>query len=80
MKCFQKRKHLVLMFKNKLEGEFQMRLNMLALVSLMIILFLNQIVIILEKEKLEKRILLIFKIINGKPLTIGEKNYVRKYR
>ncbi len=57
-----------------------MQLNMLVPVSFIVILFLNQIVIILEKEKLEKRILLIFKIINSKPLTIKEINYVRKYR
>ncbi len=54
-------------------------MKILFLIILTFLLF-NQFVIILEKEKLEKRILLIFKIINGKPLTIREKNYVRKYR
>lgn len=57
-----------------------MKLDILALVSFMVILFINQIVIILEKENLEKRIRIIFKIMNGKPLTVREKNYVRKYR
>lgn len=57
-----------------------MQLDILILVSFMVILFLNQIVIILEKEKLEKRMLIIFKIINGKSLTVKEKNYVRKFR
>ncbi len=68
------------MLKNKFKGEIQMQLNMLVPISFMVILFLNQIVIILEKEKLEKRMLIIFKIMNGKALTIKEKNYVRKYR
>ncbi len=67
-------------FKNKLKGEFQMRLDMLVPVSFVVILFINQIIIILEKEKLEKKILIIFKMINGKPLTVKEKTYVRKYR
>lgn len=57
-----------------------MQLNILVPISFMVILFLNQIVIILEKENLEKRIRTIFKIMNGKPLTVKEKNYVRKYR
>lgn len=44
------------------------------------VLFINQIVIILEKEKLEKKLNVIFKIINGKPLTGKEKEYVRKFK
>lgn len=57
-----------------------MQLDRLVTISFMVILFINQIVIILEKEKLEKRIRIILKIMNGKPLTVREKNYVRKYR
>ena len=44
------------------------------------VLFINQIVIILEKEKLEKKLNVIFKIINGKPLTRKEEKYARKFK
>ena len=44
------------------------------------VLFINQIVIILEKEKLEKKLNVIFKIINGKSLTRKEKEYARKFK
>ena len=44
------------------------------------VLFINQIVIILEKEKLEKKIKIILKIINVKSLTKKEKKYARKLK
>jgi len=44
------------------------------------VLFINQIVIILEKEKLEKKIKIILKIMYGKPLTKKEKKYARKLK
>ena len=44
------------------------------------VLFINQIVIILEKEKLEEKLNVIFKIINGKPLTRKEEEYARKFK
>lgn len=43
-----------------------------------VILFINQIVIILEKEKLEKEVLIAFKIAHKKSLTREEQKYVRK--
>lgn len=43
-------------------------------------LFINQIVIILEKEKLEKKIKVILKIVNGEPLTKKEKKYAGKFK
>lgn len=44
------------------------------------VLFINQIVIILEKEKLEKKIKIILKIMYVKPLTKKEKKYARKLK
>lgn len=43
-------------------------------------LFISQIVIILEKEKLEKKLNIILKIANGEPLTKEEKKYARKLK
>lgn len=43
-------------------------------------LFINQIVIILEKEKQAKEIRIIMKIINGEPLTRKEKKHVGKVK
>lgn len=43
-------------------------------------LFINQIIIILEKEKLEKKIKIIMKIMNGEPLTRKEKKHVGKVK
>ena len=44
------------------------------------VLFINQIVIILEKEKLEKKLNIILKIANGEPLTKEEKKHARKFK
>ena len=41
------------------------------------VLFINQIVIILEKERMEKKIKIILKIMYEKPLTRKEKEYAR---
>lgn len=54
--------------------------NEVLLLFLITILFINQIVIILEKETLENRITAILKIIHKKPLTKKETEYVRKFR
>lgn len=52
----------------------------LILLILITILFINQIVIILEKENLENKVTAILKIIHKKPLTKKEEKYVGKYR
>lgn len=52
----------------------------LILLILITILFINQIVIILEKENLENKVTAILKIIYKKPLTKKEEKYVGKYR
>lgn len=44
------------------------------------VLFINQIVIILEKEKLEKKLNIILKIANGEPLTKEERKHARKLK
>lgn len=44
------------------------------------VLFINQIIMILEKEKLEKKIKIILKIMYGKPLTKKERGYARKFK
>ncbi len=38
-------------------------------------LFINQIIIILEKEKLKKQLRIVLKRINGQPLTKKEEKY-----
>ena len=43
-------------------------------------LIFNQIVIILEKEKLEKKIKVILKIVNGEQLKKKEKKYAGKFK
>ena len=48
-------------------------------VSIVTLIF-NQIVIILEKEKMEKKIKVILKIVNGEPLTKKEKKYAGKFK
>lgn len=69
------------MFKNKVKGEIKMLItNEILLLFLIAILFINQIVIILEKEKLESKITVILKILHKKPLTKKETEYVRKFR
>ena len=50
------------------------------IVFLTTILLFNQIIIVLEKEKLEKRLKIILKIISGNPLTRKEKKYARKLK
>lgn len=54
--------------------------NEILLLFLITILLINQIVIILEKEKLENRITVILKILHEKPLTKKETEYVKKFR
>lgn len=53
-----------------------MELLLLILITLVII---NQIVIILEKEKLEGEIVIVLKLIHKKPLTKEEQKYVKKH-
>lgn len=50
------------------------------LLFLITILFINQIVIILEQEKLKNKSTAILKIIYKKPLSKREMRYVRKFR
>ena len=69
------------MLKNRIKGEIKMLItNEILLLFLITIIFINQVVIILEKEKLENRITAILKIIHKKPLTKKENEYVRKFR
>ncbi len=69
------------MFKNKVKGEIKMLItNEMLLFFLITILFINQIIIILEKERLGNRITAILKIIHKKPLTKKETEYIRKSR
>ncbi len=66
---------------NKVKGEIKMLItNEILLLFLIAILFINQIVIILEKEKLENQITATLKIIYKKPLSKKEERYVRKFR
>ena len=57
------------MLKNNLKGQTKMITAKLPLSISITVLFINQIIMILEKEKLEKKIEIILKFINGKPLT-----------
>ena len=50
------------------------------LLFLVTILFFNQIVIILEKEKLENRLKVILKIVSGESLTRKEKKCAKKFK
>ncbi len=68
------------MFKNNLKGQVKMIITKWLLSVSITVLFINQIVIILEKEKLEKKIKIILKIMHGKPLTRKEKEYARKFK
>ncbi len=68
------------MLKNNLKGQVKMIIAKLLLSISITALFINQIVIILEKEKLEKKTKVILKIINGEPLTKKEEEYVRKIK
>ncbi len=68
------------MLKNNLKGQIKMIITKWLLSVSITVLFINQIVIILEKEKLEKKLNVIFKITNGKPLTRKEKEYARKFK
>ena len=52
----------------------------LILSILMTIILINQIIIILEKEKLEEKITIILKIIHKKPLTKKESECVREFK
>lgn len=54
--------------------------NEMLLLFLVTILFINQVVIILEQEKLKSKITAILKVVNKKPLTKKESEYVRKFR
>lgn len=54
--------------------------NEMLLLFLITILFINQIVIILEYEKLKSKTVAILKVLNKKPLTKKETEYVRKFR
>ena len=66
--------------KNELRRESKMIINKLLLSISITSLFINQIIIILEKEKLEKEIKIILKIMYGKPLTKKEREYARKFK
>ena len=68
------------MLKNNLKGQVKMIITKWLLSVSITVLFINQIVIILEKEKLEKKIKIILKIMYGKPLTKKEKEYARKFK
>lgn len=50
------------------------------LLFLITIIFINQIVIILEQEKLKGKVMTVLKIIYKKPLSKKEMQYVRKFR
>lgn len=52
----------------------------LILLILVTILLINQIIIILEKEKTNEKIAATFKVIYKKPLTKKEEKYIGKYR
>ena len=69
------------MLKNEFKGEIRMLIkNEILLLFLITILFINQIVIILEQEKLKNKATTILKIIYKKPLSKREMQYVRKFR
>ncbi|MBQ2671790.1 MAG: hypothetical protein IJG00_03160 [Clostridia bacterium] len=53
--------------------------KLLMYVSIVTLIF-NQIVIILEKEKMEKKIKVILKIVNGEPLAKKEGKYAEKFK
>lgn len=68
------------MIKNNLKGQIKMIITKWLLSISITVLFINQIIIILEKEKLEKEIKIILKIMYGKPLTRKEEEYARKFK
>ncbi len=68
------------MLKNNLKGKTKMIITKWLLSVSITVLFINQIVIILEKEKLEKKLNIILKIANGEPLTKEEKKHARKFK
>lgn len=68
------------MLKNNLKGKTKMIITKWLLSVSITVLFINQIVIILEKEKLEKKLNIILKIANGEPLTKEEKKHARKLK
>ena len=69
------------MLKNEFKGEIKMLITKGTLLLFLItILFINQIVIILEQEKLKDKSTAILKIIYKKPLSKREMQYVRKFR
>ncbi len=61
--------------KNELRRESKMIINKLLLSISITSLFINQIIIILEKEKLKKQLRIVLKRINGQPLTKKEEKY-----
>ena len=63
-----------------MKGQKRMIITKLLLSISITALFINQIVIILEKEKQAKEIRIIMKIMNGEPLTKKEKKYARKLK
>lgn len=68
------------MLKNNLKGKTKMIITKWLLSVSITVLFINQIIMILEKEKLEKKIKIILKIMYGKPLTKKEREYARKFK
>ena len=69
------------MLKNEFKGEIKMIITKeILLLFLTTILFINQIVIILEQEKLKNKAITILKIIHKKPLSKREMQYFRKFR
>ena len=58
--------------KNELRRESKMIINKLLLSISITSLFINQIIIILEKEKLKKALRIVLKRINGQPMTKKE--------
>lgn len=68
------------MLKNNLKGKTKMIITKWLLSVSITVLFINQIIMIFEKEKLEKKIKIILKIMYGKPLTKNEREYARKFK
>ena len=68
------------MLKNNLKGKNKNDNYKMAVICFDNSFIINQIVIILEKEKLEKKLNIILKIANGEPLTKEEKKHARKFK